>query len=118
MLLLVQAKISATYRRAAIRLLGSEEDREIVFLQYHMIEDLSRLYVRQGRQKDLFYLLVNTGDMEGALRVVTEYDPELNIPKHHRQKVFEYAAGERCLSEAWSVLVSGQSCSNIIRTKH
>ena len=66
-LLLKQNKVSPQYRDHAINLLGSLSEQEACFLQYGMDDQLSQLYTKQKRYKDLYDLYLRTGELEKAL---------------------------------------------------
>lgn len=68
-LLLKQSKVSAEYRKDAIKLLGSQVEQEACFLEYGMDEQLAELLTDQKRYKDLYGLFYRTGQLERALEI-------------------------------------------------
>ena len=71
-LLLKQNRISIESRGLAIKMLGSLQDQETIFLQYEMYDQLIELYTDQNRRKELFYLQLRMGRLDEALHVVRE----------------------------------------------
>ena len=79
-LLLKQNRISIKSRELAIKMLGSPEEQEAVFVQYEMNEQLTELYSSQDRRRDLFYLLLRMDRLDDALRTARD-TPFTEVPK-------------------------------------
>lgn len=73
-ILLKKNKISAEYRKDAIRLLGSFDEQERCFIEYEMDGDLVELYIDNGRWMDLYRLFFRTGQTENALKALFTKD--------------------------------------------
>ena len=67
--LLKQNRISEDYRKQAISLLGPFSEQRKCFVEYEMHVELATLYESHDMQKELYDLLLGTGQLEKALEV-------------------------------------------------
>ena len=101
-LLLKQNKLSPTYRKHAISLLGSSGEQEACFLEYGMDEQLAEFYTDQKRYKDLFDLFSRTGQLEKALNLGLSEDlsrSTTKIAEPELLKLLDYVWADRIFKE-------------------
>ena len=99
-LLLKQGKISTGRRTDAIHNLGSLEAQELCFMEYQMFEELTGLYLTQGRHVDVFKLHLRQGALEKALSVPFNDDTATEIPEQQILEIVDYVAAEKALKHS------------------
>lgn len=111
---LKQNKISPTYRKEAVSLLGSFTEKERLFRQFDMYEALEELYLSVGRIKDIFVSRCRDGKLEQALELLLlqkDVEQFADTPKEEIHLLIDYVVIGRLMESAlprkdihWTIL--------------
>lgn len=94
-MLLNQGRISPGLRAIGIELLGSDETKELFLKEFQMTSQLANLYRTQGRDVDLFHLLIEDGQVGPALDVITTKNLYASIPERELGLLFNLVIAGR-----------------------
>jgi hypothetical protein len=81
-----------------IRILGSDDQKEVFFKEFDMVDQLSELYKFQGRFRELYILFVENGKLMSALDTAISCDLVDDIPTEELEIVLHYLHAETFFS--------------------
>lgn len=94
-LLLKQGRISTNLNRICIDLLGSESEKEQFYQDFEMTQELATMYKDQKRDRELYYLLIEDGQLEPALQLALTGNLHESIPDGEIEQVFNMIQAEK-----------------------
>lgn len=87
-LLLKQGRISTNLKGICIDLLGSESEKEHFYRDFEMTHELATMYKDQKRDRELYYLLIEGGNLEPALQLALTGKLHESIPDGEIEQAF------------------------------
>lgn len=93
-LLLKQGKVSPNLRELTINILGSDDQKELFFKEFDMVDQLSELYRCRGRTRELYSLFVENGMLDSALYAATSCALADDIPVSELEAILHYLHAE------------------------
>lgn len=94
-LLLKQGRISTNLNRICIDLLGSESEKEQFYRDFEMTQELAIMYKDQKRYRELYYLLIEDGQLEPALQLALTSNLHESIPDGEIEQAFNIIQAEK-----------------------
>lgn len=94
-LLMRQGRISINLNNICIDLLGSEVEKEQFYRDFEMTQELATLYKEQKRDRELYYLLIEDGDLERALELASTGNLHESIPNDEIVQVYNFIQAEK-----------------------
>lgn len=80
-----------------IDLLGSDETKEQFLKEFHMTSQLADLYKSQGRNVDLYHLLIEDGQVESAFNIATSNNLYGIIGEDELEYLFNFVVAGKTL---------------------
>lgn len=78
-----------------IDLLGSEIEKEQFYRDFEMTQELATLYKEQKRDRELYYLLIEDGDLERALELASTGNLHESIPNDEIVRAYNLIQAEK-----------------------
>lgn len=94
-LLMKQGRISKNLNSICIDLLGSEIEKEQFYHDFEMTQELATLYKEQKRDRELYYLLIEDGDLEPALELASTGKLYESIPNDEIEQAYNLIQAEK-----------------------
>lgn len=121
-LLMKQGRISMNLNSICIDLLGSEIEKEQFYRDFEMTQELTTLYIEQKRDREIYYLLIEDGDLERALELASTGNLIESIPNDEILQAYNFIQAEKLQHSAddefdpYSRLVQYGPCSATLST--
>lgn len=90
-----QGRISKNLNSICIDLLGSEIEKEQFYHDFEMTQELATLYKDQKRDRELYYLLIEDGDLEPALELASTGKLYESIPNDEIEQAYNLIQAEK-----------------------